>query len=333
MLPSILDSILSIGAILSIFLNLRVFHKLTLSHGTSKPVNFDREESSSLKKLFDPIPEGDDHSPLNNRLSHVIIEVMEESWQKMEEIFKYWQKYPPCRANSTINNWAYSQVTLTILLRTLKLDESLIQRAASLLKELPSEIKYCFNSLEIRRGSGKRHGDRLFFEELVDNKIELYNPSHVLYLGPHCIPLQANWLNSFDDLTRSPSEAFWIIGSIYRGDRKKLTGKTAEYMSINRYALYNFADPVFAEWYSGRVLPYATNVSFPESQMATWELDIFRFMYNVTNSFDFQEVSSKFRLTNYILNLWNTTIDLNAIQSSDPKAMIVCGNVVNKISE
>lgn len=278
-------------------------------------------------------------------LSHVILEVdgaldtgPDDEVEKIKTMFAYWEKYPPCLLASHPTSWTFSQTTLTMLLRSSPVSTKM-KELRDLFNNLPTTVRACFKSFEIRHAglAAPGHGNRTLeadrsqsrslFSALLSNGIKLDNPNHALYINADCVPVQPNWLNLVDYRTRPPNEPYWMMGSIFRGQRGEWAKNLASFIHLSRYALYNLADSDFREWYLRAVKRYAEDHPVPLYDFGRWEMDIFHYLADLAVSIDFQTTAAKFRYTNTILNQWNVTVDVPAILTKDPDVAMVCGIV------
>lgn len=341
------DALWIVATVLSICLNIQLIDRL---------ITRDQPESSHSDKMMMISANNSAGSmeglpKFNGRLTHVIIEVPdghEDYLPRLQRMFHWWQEHPPCEWNSYPSNWANPQVTLTLLLRTQpSLEQTTFLR--SILDSLPRPVSACFAVTEIRHAALSARSsdslparvaqDRELFMALLANYIHLSEPSHVLYLSPECRPLQIDWLNHLDRLTRAPCEPFWMSGSIYRGVRPA-TGwphALASYLHIGRYgALYNLGDVRFLYWYQSRLPAYVASANYtalPFYEGGRWEMDLAHYIFDLAASFDYKLVGSKLRLHNLFLNYWNNTVDLEAVRRQDPEAVMILGTFEEDVSE
>lgn len=278
-------------------------------------------------------------------LSHVILEAdgeldvgPEEAMEKIRTMLEYWEKYPPCLLASHPTSWTFSQVTLTMLLRSAPTTTQMTE-LRSLFNGLPTTVRACFKSFEIRHAgldpiasqnrtlTEERHHARILFSALLSNSIKLEAPNHALYINANCVPTQPNWLNLIDYRTRPPNEPYWMMGSAFRGQRKEWAKNLASFVHLGRYALYNLADADFREWYWRAVRRYVEENPVPLYDFGRWEMDIFHYLADLAVSVDFQTTAAKFRFTNTILNQWNVTTDVSNILATEPDVAMVCGIV------
>lgn len=90
-------------------------------------------------------------------LSHLILEVGgggdEEQEQaelaRISKLFSYWRRHPPCLMGSYPSSWTHAQVTLCMLLPRSPAP-SFAAHLKGLFEALPTTIKACFHSFEIR---------------------------------------------------------------------------------------------------------------------------------------------------------------------------------------
>lgn len=338
-LGSVSDALWIVAAVLSICLNVRLIGRLT-AKGVPEPSRSVKVMASSTDASAAPT-EG--LPRFHGRLSHVVIEVPDEHEDyrsRLRQMFHWWQEHPPCEWSSHPSSWAKPQATLTLLLRTPPSPGQAVY-LRSALESLPRPVSACFVATEVRHAALSRRPsdslparvaqDRELFLALLANSIQLERPSHVLYLSPECRPLQTDWLNRLDRLTRAPCEPFWMSGSIYRGARSAAgwPQTLASYLHIGRYgALYNLDDGRFLRWYQGHLPAYvatANQTVLPFYEGGRWEMDIAHYIFDLAASFDYKLVNSKFRLHNLFLDYWNTTVDLGAIRRQDPEAVMVLG--------
>jgi hypothetical protein len=118
-----------------------------------------------------------------------------------------------------------------------------------------------------------------------------------------------------------------MSGSLLKTPRERTWPETlVSYISINRYALYNLGDEAFGQWYLERIPRYTASNEIPSYPWGRWEMDIFHYLSNLAESFDFQQVSAKFRLTDLIVNYWNSSrsdFGLREITEKEKDAVIV----------
>lgn len=340
-LGGIIDALWIVAAILSLCLNVQLVDRLVVRD----PLGAPHSAKATALVPAEGLP------TFRGHLSHVVVEVPgehENYASRLQRMFRWWQEHLPCEWDSYPSNWARPQVTLTLLLRT-PFQPDQVASLCSVLESLPHSVSACFSAIEVRHAALSRRSsdslparvaqDRELFSALLANSIHLDRPSHVLYLSPDCRPLQADWLNRLDQLTRAPCEPFWMSGSIYRGVRPAIgwPRTLASYLHIGRYgALYNLGDERFLRWHQDRVLAYvatANQTVLPLYEGGRWEMDIAHYIFDLAVSFDYKLVGSKFRLHNLVLNYWNNTVDLAAIRKQDPEAVMVLGEFDEGLDE
>lgn len=270
-------------------------------------------------------------------LSHLLLEVQQSPAEvsRLKQLFKYWTKYPPCLAHSSPTNWVQSHITLTVLLQSSPTEE-FAKTIRDHFLALPIAVQDCFRSFEIRHAQlpkpeghstleGERENWRAFFWKLVSNDLKLRNPNHVLIISTDCIPIQPNWLNLLDYATRPPNEPYWIIGPLVRRENAQSSESPVSLLHISPYSIYNIADGEFARWYVENVKHYAEKMSIPLYDSGRWEMDIAHYIQATLAFNSYQEISTKLRLTNVLLDIWNSTIIPDQILETEPDVAIVCG--------
>lgn len=337
-------------AILSVAVN---FHLITvlLDKPNETPKNARcriRNATPDRQPVIHSPPELDGLPRFTGALSHVILEINDASDEtsreaelaRIKKLFAYWQKYPPCLLASYPTSWTFTQITLTMLLRR-KPSEAFSQSLRESFNSLPLTVRACFRSFEIRHADiapsaedsakigleREREEGRELFASLMSNKIGLEAANHAIYIAPDCVPIQPNWINLLDYRTRPPNEPFWMLGSIFRGQRGQWVKNLASFINIGRYAIYNLASPEFRNWYLKAVKKYTEEIPVPQYDFGRWEMDIFHYIADLAVSTDFQFTSPKFRYTNTVLNQWNMTINVAAILEKEPDVALVCGIV------
>ena len=334
----VIDIFWVVASIISIGLNVRLFQLLlqpnampTSAQCATRDPTPARPATINIQRDIDELPH------FRGMLSHVILKVDDspKDQDDLRRVFTYWAKYPPCLLASNPTSWTFTQVTLSLLLQNSPSNETATV-LRDLFNELPVTVRACFKSFEIRQAGittddtpvNELKNSRALFSALISNRVKLENPNHVFLMDTTCVPIHSNWLNHIDARTRPPNEPYWMMGSVYRGFRDPSWRKDlASFAHIGRYAIYNLADPTFAEWYLQRVKRYIERTPLPDYPFGRWDMDIFSYIADLGQTFDFQSTSAKMRYTNTILNQWNITINRAAIISQDPDVVIVCGIV------
>lgn len=335
---SIVDALWIAALVLSIVLNFHLVGRLSsiaIVSSSERQSNNGTTiaQPSSVKSSSDALPKS------TGRLSHVIIEIenVKDSLSKLDEMFAYWQEYPPCATSSKEKPSAKHEL---VILSIQNINEEGRQRLEELYQSLPSTIRKCFSAMSIvaadfpstKGAEEQSERDKGIFSLLLNNTMSLNALNHGLYINPTCIPVQKDWLGTFNGLVGVPNELFWMQGSILRGARNEAQWPEkdlAGYVNINRYCLYNFQDPKFGEWYHSKVIPHSETHNHSAYPTGSWEMDIFNYLYDLKTSFDFQWASSKFRLTNIILNMWNTTYKIPQVLAKDPDTLMICNGRID----
>lgn len=279
-------------------------------------------------------------------LSHVVVALHESGAElrTLDRTFAYWRRYPPCVHNSYPTNWSEAHVQLTFYIDTAPSD-LFARTLVDMYNELPRSVRSCFASMEVRQGGVEppqyaavpggnvtftsdellrfANAERDCFANLLTNKIELVDPSHILLLTSDSFPIQSNWLNLMDYETRVPVERFWIKGSLFRGPTDRRFSDQRDLMAFSRTALYNLKDASFPAFYTDVVRPFvaADGLALKKPFEYDWTHCLFQMEhYNWTRI-----VANMFRPTDAIQDYSECEVDVARLQTDSPDTLIVKG--------
>jgi hypothetical protein len=296
-----------------------------------------------LNEGIEVIKAREPHPKFRGKLTHVLFSLRDtkEELANIKNTFDYWEAFPPCLVDSSPTNTSSSNVILTAYFDVIPSSDTL-HKVQDLFNTLPSSVRSCFSTLEIRHtglaplknstSMAERMHWRSVFETLVTNAINLKEPNHVLILTSDTRPVQINWLNMVDNQTRPPNEQVWHRGSIFRGYIHDPPSDIGQMIRLSTAGLYFFADAAFADFYMTRVKPWvATNPQAITTEFGDrWSVDIFQYLAdnpdaNLAASY---AVMHNFRHVNWIGDYHGRNVSLEHIHLENPDAVLITGNLV-----
>lgn len=304
---------------------------------------WDPERRPSMPATPEAVDKLDAVPRFRGRLSHVLFS-LKDTLTELEELkrtLKMWQSFPPCLADSYPTASGDTNVPLVFYF-----DSAPRRRTVKLVKKmfsfLPTRTRLCFSHLEIRHAGlsplrkkhsleDERRQWQQYFGTLVTNKIGLEKVNHVLVLTSDTRPVQPNWMNVMDALTRPPNEAAWIKGSIFRGRIDGLPADIGQLIRLSTAGIYFIADAAFADFYFEAVRPWVH--SQPSSTIIPefgdrWNVDIFQYLAGEFVNRVWLKVSHQFRHTDIIGDYYGRNVSLGLLHREHPDMVLVTGNIV-----